>query len=729
MAYAHSKNGQGQRHDLVAHLRGVADLAGDFAGEFQAREVAFYLGLWHDLGKFHPAWQRYLLEDEAKPSGRGRGHGPDHKLAGTILAQQYFGRIALLIHGHHGGLKTLTELKGFLADPELKTAARQALELARGVITDLNPDGKVALPDFIQGNALAAELFLRLLFSALVDADSLDTEEHKSRARASHRGSMVTIGQLWEQFARDQDQLPQAPGNVVWEARRAIYQTCLAAAEGPRGLYRLTVPTGGGKTRAGMAFALRHALRHGHKRVIVAVPFISITEQTAEVYRGIFGDHGGDSQVVLEHHSSHATWNAEEEDFHSHQVWECLAAENWDAPIIVTTTVQLFESLFANGRSQTRKLHRLARSIIILDEAQALPPHLLDPILDALQQLCNHFGTTVVLSTATQPAFESIPKFASLHATEIVPDPGRFFDALRRVTYEWRTEQAMAWTEVAELIQRERQALVVVNTKRDAMGCLRALDDPEALHLSTLLCGAHRRTVLKLVKEKLANSQVCRLVSTQVVEAGVDLDFPLVLRAMAPLDSIIQAAGRCNREGRLATGRVIVFQPEGGGTPPGPYRTGTNVTRSLLGYGTLDPNLPEWPRRYFQLLFQSLDTDSKRIQESRQRLDYPSTAQKFRMIDDATESVAITAYGSTEERRTVQGLLDQLRHGSPNARLLLRQLQPYLVSLRTREAERYRQQGLIAPVFGSLGEWRGAYDQVRGLVADPRDLDLDALVV
>ncbi len=727
MAYAHSKNDQGQRHDLVAHLRRVADLSATFAADFQAREPAYYLGLWHDLGKFHPAWQRYLLESEAKSSGRG--HGPDHKLAGTILAQQYLGLAALLVHGHHGGLKTPNELKGFLADPKLEVAARQALELARGMITDLNPDVKVALPDFIQGDPLAAELFLRLLFSALVDADSLDTEEHTSRAKASLRGSTVTIDRLWDQLVRDQGQLPKAPGNVVWEARRTIYEACLAAAEGPPGLYRLTVPTGGGKTRSGMAFALRHALRHGHKQVIVAVPFISITEQTADVYRDIFDDHGGDSPVVLEHHSSQVTWSADEEDFHPRQVWERLAAENWDAPIIVTTTVQLFESLFANGRSQTRKLHRLARTIIILDEAQALPPHLLDPILDALQQLCNHFGTTVVLSTATQPAFESIPKFASLHATEIVPEPGRFFDALRRVTYEWRTDRAMAWTEVAELLQRERQALVVVNTKKDGMACLRALDDSEALHLSTLLCGAHRRTVLKLVKEKLANNQVCRLVSTQVVEAGVDLDFPLVLRALGPLDGIIQAAGRCNREGRLARGRVIVFQPEGGGMPPGAYRTGADVTRSLLGYGCLDPDQPEWPRRYFQLLFQSLDTDREQIQEARKRLDYPSTAQKFRMINDATESVVITTYGSAQEKATVQKLLAQLRNGRPDTRLLLRQLQPYLVSLHTQQADRYRQQGLIASVLGSLGEWRGAYDQVRGLVADPRDLDLDALVV
>jgi CRISPR-associated endonuclease/helicase Cas3 len=728
MAYAHSKNDQGQRHDLVAHLRRVADLSATFASDFQAREPAYYLGLWHDLGKFHPTWQRYLLESEAKSARRG--HSPDHKLAGTILAQQHLGLAALLVHGHHGGLKTPNELKGFLADPKLEAAARQALELARGVITDLNPDVKVVLPDYIQRNPLAAELFLRLIFSALVDADSLDTEEHFSRARADQRRSSVTLDQLWERLARAQEQFSNVPGNPVQEARRTIYQACLAAAEGPPGLYRLTVPTGGGKTRSGMAFALRHALRHGQRRVIVAVPFISITEQTAEVYRSVFRNDGDDGPVVLEHHSGHANRSSDEEDFHPNQVWERLSAENWDAPVIVTTTVQLFESLFANGRGQTRKLHRLARSVIILDEAQALPPHLLDPILDALQQLCNHFGTTVVLSTATQPAFESIPKFASLQATEIVPEPGRFFDTLRRVTYEWRCERAMPWTEVTELLQRERQALVVVNTKRDAMACLHALDDGEALHLSTLLCGAHRRTVLKLVKEKLASNQVCRLVSTQVVEAGVDLDFPLVLRALGPLDSIIQAAGRCNREGQLARGRIIVFQSEGGSMPPGPYRMGADVTRALLTQSQ-DPDDPDMTRAYFRQFLETLNTgtDRERIQELRRCFNYPEVARKFRMIDDLTESVVITVYGSAQEKALVKHFLAQLRDGSPDARVLLRELQPYLVSLRTRQAERYRQQGLIAPVFGTLGEWRGAYDQVRGLVADPSDLDLDALVV
>jgi CRISPR-associated endonuclease/helicase Cas3 len=276
----------------------------------------------------------------------------------------------------------------------------------------------------------------------------------------------------------------------------------------------------------------------------------------------------------------------------------------------------------------------------------------------------------------------------------------------------------MPWFEVAELIREERQALVVVNTKGDAMACLSALDDPEALHLSTLLCGAHRRRVLEEVRQKLYRKMTCLLVSTQVIEAGVDLDFPLVLRALGPLDAVIQSAGRCNREGKLEMGRVIVFQPEGGGLPPGPYRTATEVTRTILGYGSVDPDDPAWSRLYFQRLFQTLGsgTDRERIQDSRRSLDYPVVAQKFRMIDDDTETVVITRYGPPEERQAVQGLVGTLRRGRPNIRSILRRLQPYMVSVRSREAQRYRQLGLIDPILEGVGEWRGDYDDVRGLV-------------
>jgi CRISPR-associated endonuclease/helicase Cas3 len=703
------------------HLQGTAHLAASFASAFDGAEAARFLGLWHDLGKFNPKFQEYLVACEANPTGRG--HGPDHKAAGSLIAARYLGPAALLVHGHHGGLRAREDFNNWIAGHQNDPAVAEALELARRALPGLEPEGRIALPAWAQRDTLSAELFLRLLFSALVDADYLDTERHFHEEVSAVRGGEAGIEELCKRIERDQEErFSNVAPTAVNQARREIYAACLAAADQPPGLFRLTVPTGGGKTRSAMAFALRHALRHGLRRVIVAIPHISITEQTAQVYREIFEEIDG-RPVVLEHHSEvGADESGDGEDFHARRVWGRLAAENWDAPVVVTTTVQLFESLFARGTSRCRKLHRLARSLIILDEAQALPPHLLEPILDALRQLSANYGSTVVISTATQPAFEAIPLFASVPAGDLVPDSERYFEALRRVSYEWRTETAVTWGEAAELMRKEPVALAVVNTKKDALSLLEALDDPAALHLSTLLCGAHRRDVIALVRQRLKDGSECRLVSTQVVEAGVDLDFPLVLRAVGPLDGIIQAAGRCNREGLLQRGRVIVFRPADGGMPHGSYRTAASITRSLLERGDVDPDKPELPRDYFRQLFETVETDREGIQRLRESLEYPKVAQAFRMIDEDTESVVVTQYGSEEQRGRVEQLLDDLRRGTGNRRLLFRNLQPYIVSIYKRQVERYRAQGFIVPVQPGLGEWMGEYDAVRGIVAQDTDL-------
>lgn len=482
MAYAHSKNARGHRHDLVDHSRSVAELAAAFALDLQASQVAHVLGLWHDLGKFHPAWQAYLLGSESDPGMRG--HGPDHKTAGAQLALKHLGTLALLVQGHHGGLQTPTDLKAWLSDPTRAAAIREALDLARQALPDLEPRQQLPLPAPVRRERLTAELFMRLLFSALVDADFLDTERHFREEASAQRGTEVTLAVLWERFERHQRQFSGQRSGVISRSRHEILEHCLAAAELPPGLFRLAVPTGGGKTLSAMGFALKHALRHGHRRVIVAVPFISITEQTADVYRSIFDgprdDSPNDQSVVLEHHSGADSIEDQasgEEDARPSTSWRRLAAENWDAPIIVTTTVQLFQSLFAARTSATRKLHRIARSVIILDEAQSLPSHLLTPILDVLCQLCQHFGTTVVLSTATQPAFDAIPVFSAAPAREMVPDAPRFFEILKRVEYQWRLDPPLTWTAVAELADGEPQALIVVNTKKDALALLDVLDD------------------------------------------------------------------------------------------------------------------------------------------------------------------------------------------------------------------------------------------------------------
>ena len=603
MAFAHSRNQQGRRHDLAGHLWAVAELASQFAANLGAPEAARWLGRWHDLGKYHPAFQSYLAACEREPERRHRT--VDHKAAGTRLcADHHLGPLAFAVQGHHGGLRDQGELRSFLAARGAAPAVDEALRLAEADLGPLAPESPLPWPDHAESNPRAAEMLIRLVFSALVDADFLDTERHFQAGRAERLRAAFTIQQLWDRFERDQQRLMHRGEGAVDRARCEIYRACLAAAEHAPGLFRLAVPTGGGKTRSAMGFALKHALRHGLQRVIVAVPFISITEQTAALYRCIFEDDPGAAPAVLEHHSA-ADWSESGEFDPAHQ-WARLAAENWDAPIVVTTTVQLFESLFSNRTSAARKLHRLARSVTILDEAQALPPHLLEPILDALRELCAHYGATVVLSTATQPAFEAIPAFAGLRARDVVPEPARYFAELRRVTYEWRTDPPLDWPEVADLMHEEDQALAVVNTKRDAMDLLDALSDPDALHLSTSLCGAHRRWVIDEVRRRLAAGEPCRLVSTQVIEAGVDLDFPLVLRALGPLDAIIQAAGRCNREGRLESGRVIAFRPVEDRAP-----RGAQCSRPRMSHACHDPDFtdrsiqygfPQSPRRIVDLV-------------------------------------------------------------------------------------------------------------------------------
>jgi CRISPR-associated endonuclease/helicase Cas3 len=393
--------------------------------------------------------------------------------------------------------------------------------------------------------------------------------------------------------------------------------------------------------------------------------------------------------------------------------------------------VQLFESLFSNRPAACRKLHNLAQSIIILDEVQTLPTGLLAPILEVLQQLVDHYGVTVVLSSATQP---SLIDSGSLYlkglrgeTREIVPDPARYFQALKRVSYDCPGE-AWPWERVAREIVAEPQCLTVVNTKKDALAILDALDDPEVLHLSTLLCMAHRRKVMEEIKARLANERPCRVVATQVVEAGVDLDFPVVLRATGPLDRIVQAAGRCNREGRLSQGSVIIFQPAEGRVPPGDYRSGHDIARTMLHRPTVDLHSPEIYESYFRQLYQAVNTDKHGINELRQRLDFPEVAARFKLIEDDTAPLVVRY---PREDSPVDELLQRLQapgaHLGGEARRLLRRLQPYLVNVRRRPLARYQQAGLVRELALGLWDWRGNYHLVRGL--QDAALDPEPLVI
>ena len=519
-----------------------------------------------------------------------------------------------------------------------------------------------------------------------------------------------------------------SPDTPVNRVRNTVFQRCLKSAEKPLGMFRLAVPTGGGKTRSVMGFALKHAVKHGLVRVIVAVPFVSITEQTASVYRGIFEPDHDSPFVVLEHHSAVDSDDSDEDISDDRKQRARLASENWDAPIVVTTTVQLFESIFTNRVSKARKLHNLARSVIVLDEAQGLPVRLIDPILDALRQLCDNYGATVVLSTATQPAFEVLPIFRPANSREIVPSSSQHLAAMNRVTYEWRLDRPLGWSELAVEITGQFQVLCIVNTKKSALDLLADLEDSDALYLSTDLCGRHRKDVIDDVSRRLTGGKTCRLISTQVVEAGVDLDFPVVFRALGPLDSIIQAAGRCNREGRLKAGRLVIFQPEEESLPPGQYTAATRTTRALIAEYGYDVDDPDVTAEYFRRLFGSIPTDREQVQAQREKFDYPEVSARFRMIEDDTNAVVITDYGSITAKEQVARDLRELRTGFGSRRLLMRRLQPFIVNVRSSQLPHLREHGLVSEVIDGVWEWLGNYDRIRG-IGGAVGISADSLVV
>jgi len=737
---AHTPNHAGEWHSLQEHLRDVAAKAKAYAAKLRADELGYYAGLWHDLGKYQLDFQRYLeqchaaseLETDKPP------RGVPHAIHGARLAMELCPILAPIIYGHHVGIPGI-EVRQKLAQPELIESYEEVIQQAAQALVDLRPP--INLQDTLQNpprNPYSGELFIRMLFSCLVDADYLDTEEHFEPYKAQSRGSKITIAELWPTFEKAQSQLLDNLSKAgdsstqVNRIRAEVYKACLQTAALEPGIFRLAVPTGGGKTRSGLGFALHHAMQHGLERIVVAVPYTSIIEQTVQVYRQIFGD-----EAVLEHHSAIRVHfdhekDARSEDAQRSEAQARLATQNWDVPLVVTTTVQLFESLFANRPSRCRKLHNLVGSVIVLDEVQTLPIGLLKPIVSVLRELVQRYRVTVILCTATQPALEENSRYFEGFEPGSVKDiilPERakaHFRELSRVVYE-PSVQGWSWRQLAEDIQENSQALVILNTRKDALSVLdalgtltsefqaitspqlavrEALAQQQILHLSTLLCGAHRREVLETVKMRLKNNQSCLLISTQVVEAGVDIDFPVVYRALGPLDRIVQAAGRCNREGKMqGKGRVVIFEPVEGGMPKDEYATAVATTKRFLQQPGLDLHDPAIFEMYFQNLYQGVSSDKHDIQGLREKSNYPEVAARFRLIEDNTTPVVI------QYDEQVHGLLSQIRRRGLFSSDR-RQLQPYIVNLRQREFEQAEEREEVAP---GLWVWRGGYDPIRGI--------------
>lgn len=706
--YAHTppQDAPERWHRLDEHLQQVADLAAGFGDAFGAAAVCRALGWAHDLAKADPRFQAYLRRcHEGRPADT-----MPHAAPSAAAAKEWLGPFSLAIIGHHAGLYDKAEAQEKLSEADRDAVARaQAFADAIGV-----PRQPLARPGHLT-DPLSFDLFLRLCFSALTDADRLDTEAHCNRDRAALRSNYPPIGWYSERLDERLDALKSAAEpTTVNRARAEILAACRAAADRSPGAYRLGVPTGGGKTLASLSFALRHARTHGLRRIVCALPFTSIIDQTADVYGSIFGESN-----ILEHHSAYEPEGASEGQAQA-ELQRKLAVENWDCPLIVTTTVQLFESLFASKAGRCRKIHRIARSVIVLDEAQTLPPELLAPVLDMLEQLVKHYGCTVLFCTATQPDYAAFQHRFLSGAIDIVPDNQRYFELLRRVQYR-RIEDTLTAEQVARLIDAEPQVLCVLNTRKDAVAIARACREDDMFHLSTLLCPAHRRCVLNEVRDRLDRGQPVRLVATQVVEAGVDLDFPKVLRVTGPLDRIVQAAGRCNREGKLPTpGECVIFDLEEGAAPRGWYRTGIELARTMVREDAATIDQPERVAEYFRDLYRYTNTDKHSIQELRTALAFRKVADAFRMIPEETTMLAVPGYNPEE----VNTLL--ARPVEARDRDWYRQIGHVSVSVPHWQLLRMAREGLAAQEPGGYWVYTGIYDKLvgigRGDEPDPADL-------
>jgi len=644
------------------HLSGTADLCAGFAAAFGAEEQGRLAGLAHDLGKYSDAFQRRL---------QGSTERVDHSTAGAAECFK-LGQVcaAFAVAGHHGGLPDGGGQGDHYEKPSfwgrMNKAAMGKLEPYEAWRTEIKlPE----VPRQVFSSPLEEMFFTRMLYSCLVDADFLDTEAFMVGAE-QRRGGGDSIEVLEDKFrSYISDWFP--PKTELNQERCAVLRHCLEQGEEQApGLFTLTIPTGGGKTVASLAFALRHARAHGLRRVVYVLPYTSIIEQNAQVFRDILG-----AENVLEHHSG-VLYDIDNEAG-LENIRLAKATENWDMPVVVTTAVQFFESLFASRSSRCRRLHNLANSVIIFDEAQMLPVPYLRPCVFAISQLVKRYGVSAVLCTATQPALDEILRefLPERPAVELCPLKGFHREVFRRVVFH--REGKLSWEALAGMIGAQKQALCIVNSRKSAQRIYSLLDKEGTFHLSTLMYPAHRKAALDQIRARLKAGLPCRVVSTSLIEAGVDVDFPAVFREEAGLDSILQAAGRCNREGKRPAGEsvVTIFQSE---TPPPslleiPVAAGRQV---LDHYDQLDS--PEAIHCYFRELLdlkgpEALDQKNILTMMEREAMPFQKVSERFHLIDSETKAVYIPL-GKGEE------LTQRLRSGE-RGRKLFRELGQYGVSI------------------------------------------------
>lgn len=711
---------------LADHLHNVSRLAEGFSSKFNAGAWGRCLGLWHDIGKSSALFQQRVRGETERRV--------DHSTAGARQTAREYGDagrvMSYAVAGHHGGLpdgksnedaclcRRLDETKRHIED---FSAWRKCLG------TDDMPTLPTPPPFDCKKAGLGFRLafFVRMLFSCLVDADRLDAEAVGDPDRATGRMGYPSITELGNRLdAYLNTKVSQVEPSPVNRIRAQVLEACREASSLSPGLFSLTVPTGGGKTLSSLAFALDHAVRHGLDRIVYVIPYTSIIEQNAAVFRAALGDKDG--MFVVEHHSNFDSGGENDDQPHP-------ATENWDAPVIVTTSVQFFESLYSHKAGRCRKLHNLSRSVVILDEAQMLPLDYLKPCLEALKELVATYKTSVVLCTATQPALNASSdstqglKVGLLGVREIIPDPVALHQSLRRVRVRHVGERSEAGL-AGELAGYDR-VLCIVNSRRTArtvFDALRELIRPDQgglFHLSALMCPAHRAQTFARIRKALDDGSPCRVVSTTLVEAGVDVDFPVVFRAESGIDSIAQAAGRCNREGKLEQGEVFVFRPERG-HPVGHFRRVAQAGRSVAGRHAADLLHPNAIRDYFLELYWQVGEDQldkksilERLTEGASRCWFPfrEIGREFQLIESATQGVIIPY---NEESEKVIRALRSLEAGD-RAGGLMRRAQRFSVSLYERDLARLEREGAVER-SGPSGQFfvlsnTDLYDPVYGL--------------
>ncbi|MCU0783265.1 MAG: CRISPR-associated helicase Cas3' [Verrucomicrobia bacterium] len=656
---------------LAAHLRNVANLAKQFAAPLGLAAEAELAGLLHDLGKYAERFQARLRNPAI--------HGINHWAAGTAQAASVKAwAVAFAADGHHTGIPALHDntagislgqtVKKF-ASPETRSELTgQCPESLEELLVRFAED-KLQLPTFsprsIEDRFVEA-LRTRMLFSCLVDADFLDTEQHFNATQSGLR-AVPELQPEQALVALQRDLQSKSSDGSVNALRRQLLQDCLKSAEKLPGLFTLTAPTGSGKTLSSLAFALRHIVHHNtalaaddprrFRRIIVVIPYTSIIEQTAQVYRKLFEEAFG-SDYLLEHHSAVAPRERKEDsgrDAEDERLRRArLAAENWISPLVVTTNVQFFESLFSNRPSDCRKLHNIGRSVVLFDEVQTLPPRLVPSLLSAVRLLTRDYGVTAVFMTATQPAFAAAGPALPYdwQPVEISSNPTAMAETLKRTRIELPAPNAtLAWPELAQRLATETQSLCVVNTTKDARELFRLVKEIKpaaAFHLSARMCPAHRQEKLAEIRRRLdpKAGEPCRLVSTQLIEAGVDVDFPIAFRALGPLDSIIQTAGRCNREGRHPEPRpVVVFRPVEIKLPPGAYALATAKTEEFLARHPDAPlHQPETYRKYFSELYKLVGpekADADKVFKFSTDFDFPAAAEACQLVGNETRAVLV----------------------------------------------------------------------------------------